>query len=166
MVLAQRDERDRSLDDLGDLAVRAAAALGRECGEQLRVILVARRRVEQHGTHASFMEQRDLSVAIPRRIGLTLEVLRRGGKIEDVLSAVEAFRRRNSLLICGDRVRSSCDGTQRGLSFSGSARRPLPGYTTRRLGSVPANAILLVAASNASIAIRISRRASASPRHR
>ena len=47
MVLAEGEERDRTFDDLGDLAVRATQALGRKGGQQLRVALVARGRVEQ-----------------------------------------------------------------------------------------------------------------------
>ena len=52
MVLAQGEERDWAFDDLGDLAVRAAPALGREGREQLGVALVARGRVEQGAQEA------------------------------------------------------------------------------------------------------------------
>jgi hypothetical protein len=41
VVLAQGEERDRALDDLGDLAVGPAAAFGRERGEQLGIALIA-----------------------------------------------------------------------------------------------------------------------------
>ena len=47
VVLAQGEERDRPLDDLRQLAVGAAVALGREGGQQLRVAVVAVGRVEQ-----------------------------------------------------------------------------------------------------------------------
>src|SRR5258706_16396533 len=45
MVLAQREELDRPLDELADRAVRPAVALGRKRGEQLRVAFVSARRV-------------------------------------------------------------------------------------------------------------------------
>ena len=45
VVLAQPDERDRALDDLGELAVRAAVALRRERRQELRVTVVAIGRV-------------------------------------------------------------------------------------------------------------------------
>ena len=46
-MLAQSEERDRALDDLGDLAICATVTLGRESREQLRIPLVPHRRVEQ-----------------------------------------------------------------------------------------------------------------------
>src|SRR6266550_701479 len=47
VMLAQRVELDRSLDDLADAAVRAAVTLGRKGGEELRVAFVSGRRLEQ-----------------------------------------------------------------------------------------------------------------------
>src|SRR5690348_4992930 len=47
VVLAQRVEVDRSLDDLADVAVRTAVAFGRKRGEQLGVALITGRRLEQ-----------------------------------------------------------------------------------------------------------------------
>src|SRR5947199_10676956 len=47
VVLAERDERDRTLDDLVHLTCRAALALRRERGEELRIALVTVGRVEE-----------------------------------------------------------------------------------------------------------------------
>ena len=47
VVLAQREERDRPLDDLRQLAVGPAVTLGREGRQQLRVAVVAVGRIEQ-----------------------------------------------------------------------------------------------------------------------
>ena len=47
MVFTQGEERDRALDDLGDLAICATMTLGREGGEKLWIPLVPDRCVEQ-----------------------------------------------------------------------------------------------------------------------
>src|SRR5712664_1130498 len=47
VVLAERVELDRSLDDLADVAVRPAVALSRESSQKLGVTLVAAGRLEQ-----------------------------------------------------------------------------------------------------------------------
>src|SRR5437773_11935089 len=47
VVLAKRVELDRSFDDLADVAVRPAVALGRKGGEELGVALIAGGRIEQ-----------------------------------------------------------------------------------------------------------------------
>ena len=47
VVLAEGEEVDRPLDDLAQTAVRAAAALGREGGQEVRVTLVAGRGLEE-----------------------------------------------------------------------------------------------------------------------
>src|SRR5207253_9154434 len=52
MVLAEREERDRPLDDLAVPPVDVARTLGRKCGPELRVAVVARGRVE-HGPEKS-----------------------------------------------------------------------------------------------------------------
>ena len=52
MVLAERHEGNRPLDDLVDLAGRAALALGGKRGKQLRVALVPIGRVEQRTDEA------------------------------------------------------------------------------------------------------------------
>jgi hypothetical protein len=53
MVLTQREERDRALDDLGDLAIRTTATLGRKRREELRISFVARSSVEQRPQEAA-----------------------------------------------------------------------------------------------------------------
>src|SRR5258708_26577587 len=47
VVLAEREELDRAFDDLADVAVGAAMALGRKGGEELGVALVPGGGVEQ-----------------------------------------------------------------------------------------------------------------------
>jgi hypothetical protein len=53
VVFADADERDRTLDDLSELAVGAATAFGRERGEELGIALVAVGRVVDRPEEAS-----------------------------------------------------------------------------------------------------------------